>query len=77
MRKRFCKVGETYIAVHYNENKVFLVMDTPKQIEVKTWIGSKEVKHIDSYKSEPIDEATFVSKFSGAVAKLHSQIPYA
>lgn len=77
MKKRFCKIGDTYVAIHYSENKVFLVEDTPKQTEVKIWIGAKEVKHINGYHSTPIDEATFAAKYSGVVAKLHAQTPYA
>jgi hypothetical protein len=77
MEKRFFKVGDTYIAIHFYENKVYLCEDSDKQLEVKVWNGKKTVAHVNKHTGKEIDEATFVEKFSGAVAKLGNDTPYA
>ncbi len=77
MNKRFRKIGNTYVAIHYFENKVFLVEDTAGELEVKIWIGRKAVVQVERHNGEEINAATFVAKYSRAVAKLHSQTPYA
>lgn len=78
MKKRFFKLGKNYIAVDYEQKTVHLVIDRPNELEVKIWTGDKEVQSINKYRGlVEIDQATFATKYSSAVAKLHSQIPYA
>ncbi len=77
MDKRYRKIGNTYVAIHYRENKVYLVEDTAGELEVKMWTGRKAVEQVNRHRGQEIDAATFVAKFSNAVAKLYSQTPYA
>lgn len=77
MKRRYRKIGKTYVAIHYDETKVFLVEDTYRELEVKIWHGKKAVEQLDKHNGVDISAAEFVSKFSIAISKLHSQTPYA
>jgi hypothetical protein len=78
MNKQFGQIGTTYVAIHHNENKVYLCRDDEKSLDVQIWKRKEDVAHILAHTSlKEIDQDLFVSKFSACVAKLHSQTPYA
>lgn len=77
-KKRFCSIGDTFIAIHYQTKKVYMCRDNGSVTESRILTGKKEIRNIEEYTNiKDIDEATFVAKFSDCVAKLHSQTPYA
>jgi len=77
MENFFGKIGNTYVAIHYNEDKVYLCRDDEKSTDVQIWKRKEDCHHIESHNHlKPIDKELFVAKFSACVAKLHSQTPY-
>ncbi len=78
MKKRFFKIGTSYLAVDYDKKTVHIVVNKVSELEVKMWTGDKEVNSIAKYRNRvEIDEATFTEKFSTAVYRLHTESPYA
>nr|WP_321357214.1 hypothetical protein [uncultured Draconibacterium sp.] len=82
--KAFFKLGDSYCAVDREKKQVIICVDAAgdstnsETLAVKIWTGKDAVESVESMvKLETIDQATFAAKYSGIVAKLHSQTPYA
>lgn len=78
MKKRFIQLGNEYIAIHYATNTVYRCSNNNGQISAEIQTGEIFVTIAEfSPLNNDIDEALFASKFSGIVAKLHAETPYA
>ncbi|WP_319228459.1 hypothetical protein [Draconibacterium orientale] len=78
METKYFKIGMNYVAVDYENKKVYVVTNKTNELEVKIWTGDKEVRSIAKYRGRvEIDEATFSEKFSTAVDRLHNETPFA
>ena len=75
---KFIKIGNTYAALHYDTNTVFIVCDEPASYKAQVIQSEREIENMESYNTAvEITVELFQEKFSAVVSKLHNDTPYA
>lgn len=74
---KFIKIGNTYAALHFGTNTVYLVCDEPDYLKVHVIKSEREIENMESYNTAvEISAHLFQEKFSTVVSKLHNDTPY-